>query len=126
VIPFLGFFSANMIVYWAGWTTNWKLFVAVLIGLAVLALQVAFRRDKLPPMDWTAGAWVLPWLGALALISYLGSFGPGQGVLGLGSGAAVLLAVSAVCTRSPTGCASRPSAPTRWSAKMPRSSRPAG
>ena len=96
VIPFLGFYSANMIVYWAGWHTNWKLFVAVLIGLAVLGLQVLFRRDKLPPMDWAAGAWVLPWLGALALVSYLGSYGHGQGVLELGSGAAVLLAVSAV------------------------------
>jgi amino acid transporter len=96
VIPFLGFYSSNMIVYWAGWHTNWKLFVAVLIGLAVLAVQVLFRRDKLPPMDWAAGAWVLPWLGALALVSYLGSYGHGQGVLELGSGAAVLLAVSAV------------------------------
>jgi amino acid transporter len=94
VIPFLGFYSANMIVFWAGWTTNWKLFVAVLIGLALLAVQVVFRRDKLPPMEWAAGAWVLPWLGALALVSYLGSYGHGQGVLGLGSGAAVLLAVS--------------------------------
>jgi amino acid transporter len=96
LIPFLGFYSSNMIVYWAGWHTNWKLFVAVLIGLALLALQLLFRRDKLPPMDWAAGAWVLPWLGALALVSYLGSYGHGQGVLELGSGAAVLLAVSAV------------------------------
>jgi amino acid transporter len=96
LIPFLGFYSSNMIVFWAGWTTNWKLFVAVLIGLAILAVQVVFRRDKLPPMDWAAGAWVLPWLGALALVSYLGSFGHGQAVLGLGSGAIVLLVVSAV------------------------------
>jgi amino acid transporter len=96
VIPFLGFYSSNMIVYWAGWHTNWKLFVAILIGLGLLAAQLVVRRDKLPPMDWAAGAWVLPWLGALALVSYLGTYGHGQGVLELGSGAAVLLAVSAV------------------------------
>ena len=46
-------------------------------------------------MDWRAGGWVLPWLGGLALISYLGAYGGGQDVFGLGVGALIVLAFSA-------------------------------
>lgn len=95
VIPFLAFFSANMIVYWAGWDTNWKLFLAILLGLILLAVGRVVARDDFPPMHLRAGAWVLPWLAALAVISYLGSYGTGsQGVFGLGVGALLMLAVS--------------------------------
>jgi amino acid transporter len=96
VIPFLAFFSANMIVYWAGWETDWKLFLAIVLGLVLLFVAKVVGRDPLPPMDWRAGGWVLPWLGGLALISYLGSYGGGQDVFGLGVGALIVLALSIV------------------------------
>jgi amino acid transporter len=95
LIPFAGFLSSNLIIYWAGWNTNWKLFVAILIGFVLLAAQMAFRRDRLPPMDWLAGSWILPWLAALALVSYLGSYG-GEAAheIGRGVGALVIAAIS--------------------------------
>jgi amino acid transporter len=97
VIPFLAFYSSNLIIYWAGWNTNWKLFVAILIGIVLLVIQKLRAGSDLPAMDWRAGAWVMPWLGALALVSYLGSYGgQAQHVLGLGSGAAVLFGVSLI------------------------------
>ena len=96
-IPFLAFFSANMIVYWAGWDTNWKLFLAIVLGLVVFAVYKLVRPDALPRMDWRAGAWVLPWLGALALISYLGSYGDQAAHdFGLGVGALATLGVSVI------------------------------
>ena len=95
-IPFLAFFSSNMIVYWAGWDTNWKLFLAIVLGLILLGVYKLARPSALPAMDWRAGAWVLPWLGALALISYLGSYGDSAAkVFGLGVGALLMLGVSA-------------------------------
>jgi amino acid transporter len=95
LIPFVAFFSANMIVYWAGWDTNWKLFLAIVLGLVLLGVYKLIKRDKLPPMDLRAGSWVLPWLGALALISYLGSYGDSAAkVFGLGVGAALTLVLS--------------------------------
>jgi amino acid transporter len=94
-IPFLAFFSANMIVYWAGWDTNWKLFLAIVLGLILLAVYKAVKPRALGKMDWRAGAWVLPWLGALALISYLGNYGDSAAhKFGLGVGAALMLGVS--------------------------------
>lgn len=73
VIPLLGFYASNMIVYWAGWATNVKLFAMVLIGYAILViLQIAGRRSaERPRLDFLAGAaWVLPWFAAMALISF--------------------------------------------------------
>jgi amino acid transporter len=97
LIPFLGFFSSNMIVYWAGWNTNWKLFAAIGIGLVLLAVYKTVVKDALPRMDWRAGAWVLPWLGALALVSYLGTFGSeSANALRLGAVAPIIFALSVV------------------------------
>ena len=97
VIPWLAFFSSNVIVYWAGWNTNWKLFVAILIGFVLLVLYRALHRGPKSPMAWRAGLWLVPWLGSLALISYLGSYGQGsQKVLGLVSGVLVTAAMSVV------------------------------
>ncbi len=95
IIPFLAFFSSNMIVYWAGWTTNWKFFVAILIGLVMLGIFKLTGSVHLPHMEWRAGSWVVPWLAGLALISYLSDY-DGIGVIGLGWGFLVNLVWSAV------------------------------
>jgi amino acid transporter len=94
VIPFLAFYSSNLIVYWAGWDVDWKLFVAILLGFVLLAVFKVTGAGRLATMDWRAGAtWTLPWLGGLALVSYLGSYpDPGKGNLGdIGFGWAFLV-----------------------------------
>ena len=74
VIPFLAFYSSNLIVYWAGWDVNWKLFVTVGLGVVLFFLYNGLRRNN-APMDLLSGAtWVLPWLGGTCLLSYLGDY----------------------------------------------------
>jgi amino acid transporter len=104
VIPFLGFYCSNLIVYWAGWNTNWKLFVAVALGFVVLAiLHLRAGQERRPAMDWRAGAtWVLPWLAGLCLISYLGDYpehskhAGNTSTISFGWGFLVILALSAL------------------------------
>lgn len=103
IIPFLAFYSSNLIVFWAGWDTNWKLFVAVAIGFVLLGVFHLTSRGSMPELDWKAGAtWSLPWLGGLCLISYLGDYpakskGAGNtALISFGWGFLVLLALSAV------------------------------
>ena len=110
LVPLLAFFSSNMIVYWAGWDVNWKLFVTILLGFALLGLHRATSRGDRPAMDWRAGWWLPVWFGALALISWLGSYSSdgadhGQlGLLGFGWGFVAMgvlsLAVYALAMRS--------------------------
>lgn len=80
VIPFLGFLCANLIVYWTGWETNWKLFAAVAIGYIVLVGHYVFTRDRsqIPPLRFKAGWWVLLWLGGLTLCSWFGHYEGGM------------------------------------------------
>ncbi|MEO6501171.1 MAG: APC family permease [Jatrophihabitantaceae bacterium] len=105
-LPFLAFYCSNLIVFWAGWATNWKLFIAVALGFVVLAIFYATSRDSMPAMDWKAGAsWTLPWLGGLCLISYLGDYPDASkhagntSTIGFAAGFVVLLALSAFVYR---------------------------
>ncbi|SEG40577.1 amino acid/polyamine/organocation transporter, APC superfamily [Actinacidiphila yanglinensis] len=96
VIPFLGLYSANLIVYWAGWNTNWKLFATIGIGFVLLAVFEATSRET-PDLEWRAGAtWVMPWLIGLALVSWAGDYDGGRGWIGLGWGFVVNLALAAI------------------------------
>jgi amino acid transporter len=98
IIPFLALYSANLIVYWAGWNTNWKLFVTILIGFVFLvAFQIFDKSGRAPKMDWKAGAsWVLPWLAGLTIISWVGDYDGGLGYIGLGWGFLVNLVLAAI------------------------------
>ncbi|MFI0940607.1 APC family permease [Streptomyces sp. NPDC021020] len=97
VIPFLGLYSSNLIVYWAGWNTNWKLFATIGIGFVLLAVFEITGRGRAPQLDLRAGAtWSLPWLGGLALTSWAGDYDGGMGWIGLGWGFVVNLALAAL------------------------------
>lgn len=74
VICYLAFLSSNLIVYWSGWETTWKLMVAVGIGFFILVTHEAFAKGPTPRMEIRAGYWVILWLGGLALISWLGAY----------------------------------------------------
>lgn len=94
-IAYLGFLSSNLIFYWSGWATTWKLLVAVVIGYILLAIHELRYRASTPKLEFRSGAWVLVWLLGLALISYLGEYphpADGAGNIGLiGSGWAILV-----------------------------------
>jgi amino acid transporter len=113
VLLYLAFLASNLIVYWTGWTTNWKLFLGVLAGYLVLIGYYATAKDRsrIPPLQFQAGWWMIPWLGGLALLSWLGHYEGGIGVLTFGWGEltvvvfSVLIFMLAVRTRlSPQEC----------------------
>ncbi|MFI5613308.1 APC family permease [Amycolatopsis sp. NPDC051903] len=74
VIAFLALFSTNLIIYWTGWDTNWKLFVVIVFGYVLLVLNQTLAKRRTPRLDFRHGWWVLVWFAGLALISYLGNY----------------------------------------------------
>jgi amino acid transporter len=89
----LGFVISNLIVLFAGWTTDWKLFAAVGIGLVLLAIsQLTRSRAERVQLDWHSSVWLWPWLVGLGLLTYLSSFDGGANDLHFG----VDMAVTAV------------------------------
>jgi amino acid transporter len=79
----IAFYCCNLMSYWTGWDTLWKLAIAIGIGLALLFIN--FVRGKFSNTDigWRALIWLTPYLGGLVLISYLGSFG-GKNIIPFG------------------------------------------
>jgi hypothetical protein len=92
-IPLLGFIASNLIVFWAGWDTNYKLGICLILGYVLLAGYHRFGTDP-APLEWRAGSWIAPWLVGLMGISLLGDFGNGLDVLGLGWGALAIAVLS--------------------------------
>ncbi|MGA9101412.1 APC family permease [Aeromicrobium sp.] len=94
MIPLLAFWGSNLIVYWSGWIVVWKLMVAVLIGFVLLAIFMATGQLGERALDLRSGLWVFPWLGGLTVISYLGDYGEGRGVIGFGAAIPIIAALS--------------------------------
>jgi amino acid transporter len=98
-IPYLAFLSSNLIVYWTGWTTNYKLFLAVILGFVLLALMHVVRSARGIPSqkwDWKAGAsWYIPWLAGLAFLSWISDY-QGLGWLHFDTAIPVVVVFSAI------------------------------
>lgn len=107
VMPYLAFLASSLLVFWAGWAINEKMFIALLVGYVVFAVYSAAARDRMPPLEFKAGSWFPIWVVGLAVISYFGDIEPGSpadpglilnggdGPLSLAGGALVLVVFSA-------------------------------
>lgn len=70
------FCSANLIIYWGGFQTTWKLACAIAFGLALFALG-AWRSQTKALHTLRNAIWILPWLGGQVLIGFVGRYGNG-------------------------------------------------
>ncbi|WP_055490812.1 APC family permease [Streptomyces sp. TP-A0356] len=111
VISPLSFVVANLIIYWAGWDTLWRLGVAIILGYVLLGSYALYatakRRPDAPRMDWKAAQWLPGYLAGLGLISWQGGFG-GQGHIPLWWDILVVAAFSVVIYYWAKATASRP------------------
>ncbi|MEU6140945.1 APC family permease [Streptomyces sp. NPDC047081] len=86
VLSPLSFIVANLIIYWAGWDTLWRLGFAILIGYALLGGYAwwanATNQPDAPRMDFKAAQWLPVYLLGMGVISAEGGFG-GSGNIGL-------------------------------------------
>ncbi|MHB1947642.1 MAG: APC family permease [Gammaproteobacteria bacterium] len=71
----LAFYFCTLICYWTGWETIYKLAIAISIGLFFFVFAYVRGNLKAKSLGLKAAIWVLPYLGGLILISYLGAFG---------------------------------------------------
>jgi amino acid transporter len=77
VIGPAAFIVANYLILWSGWTTDWKLGVAIGIGYVVLLLNRVLRlNDADIVLDLKAGSWIFPYLIGTGLLVYFSDFGP--------------------------------------------------
>ncbi len=59
VLCFLAFYASNLLVYWVGWRTDWKMFVAIGIGYALLAAYTVARQGPARHLEPRAFSWMV-------------------------------------------------------------------
>ncbi|MGI5452912.1 APC family permease [Streptomyces sp. CA-249302] len=86
VIAPLSFVVANLIIYWAGWDTLWRLGLAIVLGYLLLGGYAwwanSTNQPDAPRMDFKAAQWLPVYLLGMGVISAEGGFG-GSGNIGL-------------------------------------------
>jgi len=75
VLP-AAFCSANLIIYWGGFNSTWKLACAMLVGLMLFAGGAWHSRTDATHTVRNA-IWIGPWLGGHVVIGALGRYGDG-------------------------------------------------
>ncbi|MGH3585612.1 MAG: APC family permease [Pseudonocardia sp.] len=76
VLPYLAFLASGLLVFWAGWAINEKMFIALIVGYVVFAAYSAYAKDRMPPLEFRSGSWFPLWVVGLALISFFGDVDP--------------------------------------------------
>jgi amino acid transporter len=71
----LSFVFANCIVYFAGWSNVFWLYVLIVIGFVIFGVyQAVIPKERRTIIDWKAAMWVVPWLAGLGIISWQGQY----------------------------------------------------
>jgi amino acid transporter len=79
VLP-AAFCSANLIIYWGGFDSAWKLTCAMAVGFALFAVG-AWRSGTVTRNAVRNAIWIGPWLVGQVLIGALGRYGGGANIL---------------------------------------------
>lgn len=81
----VSFVFATFVAYWSGWQTISTLMLALVLGYALMAMTRRLHLDLAPPpIEWASAWWLLPYLSGLSAVSYLGNFGSGAFLGGVG------------------------------------------
>jgi len=91
----LAFTFCNLLCYWTGWDTVWKLGIALIIGFMVFSSNCIKRKMPLSSLGLQSAKWIIPYCAGLVIISYLGAFG-GKNVIPFGWDFLVITLFSAV------------------------------
>ena len=76
VLSPVAFIIANLLIYWSGFETIWKLGVVIIIGYVLIGIAMAFDQNR-PPLDWKSAVWLPVYLIGMGIISWQGQFSGG-------------------------------------------------
>jgi amino acid transporter len=68
---------SNLLIYFAGFETIWKLGIVLVIGYVLIGIYMATDKKR-PPLDWKNAQWLLPWLIGIGIITWQGQYGTGH------------------------------------------------
>jgi amino acid transporter len=76
------FVIANLLLIWVGWATVSRLFLVVAFGALTVGLLALVRAgSRHTGFEWLAASWILPYAGAMCVVSYFSPYGGGRATL---------------------------------------------
>lgn len=96
VMTLIAFYVCNLLVFWTGWATVSKLFFAMLVGFIVFFYRYLTDKSDRWQGYWKKSWWLVVYLIAITVISYLGSFGGGRNLIHFGPDFFVLAILTVV------------------------------
>jgi amino acid transporter len=71
----LSFVLANFIVYFAGWSNIFWLYMLIVLGFVIFVIyQASIPAARRTIIDWRSASWLIPWLLGVAAISWQGQY----------------------------------------------------
>ncbi|KZM47412.1 APC family permease [Labrenzia sp. OB1] len=86
------FIVATLIIYWSGWDTMLHLGLCLAAGFALMLYRN--WQGGFDSLDWREATWLVPFLAGIVLLSWLGSFGGGAGVIPVGPDIPIVAALA--------------------------------
>lgn len=80
----LAFYICNLLIFWTGWHTVYRIMLALSIGFLFFVIYCYRERRDLWIKQWHNSWWIFPYLIGISVISYLGTFGDGIGLIPFG------------------------------------------
>ena len=93
LVSFLAVYACNLITYWSGWQSIWRLMLATIIGLAIFVIYSQKKQSKIAHRNFKEALWLLAHCCGITLISYYGNFG-GMSLIEFGPDFLVIAAYS--------------------------------
>ena len=80
----VAFYICNLIIFWSGWDIISKILITLLLGYLALLFYRKTEVGRKINFGWQRAWWIFVYIITLGVISYLGSFGGGIGLLPFG------------------------------------------
>ncbi len=80
IVSMSAFYISSMLLFWCGWNIMWKLSIIIIIGFIALLILKKFNNQGIT-LDARGFIWLLFYMIAFGVISYLGTYGNGKGVI---------------------------------------------
>jgi amino acid transporter len=93
-ISFVAFYGCNLLVFWTGWETVYKMMITMLIGFLFFIVYSVKEKNNVLASQIRISWWVFPYLIGMAIISYFGTFGGGKNTIPFGWDFAVIAVFS--------------------------------
>jgi len=86
----VAFYICNLLIFWTGWNTVSRMMIALSIGLLFFIIHSYQQKNNLWLKQLNTSWWIFPYFIGVTLISYLGTFGKGLGLIPFGIDFAVM------------------------------------